>query len=80
MSRGQRMILSWDKKFQERTAFIDSVSYSAETYDMLDKMMANTEKMWKQLTQINEQIEKEKQTDATALGGAITSLSDENKI
>ena len=72
LSKAQRFLISWESKLEERNQFIDSLPYSADTYEILDKMMASTDKMWKQYMTCLKDVENEKATQSK--GGAQESL------
>ena len=48
LTQKERFLVEWEKKLEERQQFIAAIPYNEETYEILDKMMASTEKMWKQ--------------------------------
>lgn len=62
----------------EREAFMDSVSYSPETYQMKEQMAKETPKMWQSLFQIQELLAKEKNSHVE--GNIEESLSEKNLI
>lgn len=45
-SKPQRMLANWERKLEERDEFMASQPYNESSYDMLDKMMKETHKMW----------------------------------
>lgn len=62
MTPAQRVLSSWNNKLFQREEFIDSVSYSADTYEMLDKMLKDTHAMMKQYKVILEEFSMEQAT------------------
>lgn len=71
----ERDLLTWEEVLNKRTAFIKLQSYTLETYDDLDKMAANTSKIYDTIKKLKDEINKE---DATGIGkaGAQASLND----
>lgn len=77
LSKPKRSMYNWELKLEERDAFIASVPYNSDTFEMLDKMMSQTDKLWAQYFSIKKQMEKD---EGTALGGSEESLSDKGII
>lgn len=80
----------WEQKMRERDQFLmdteytlgtigDKGSYVGGTADTLDKMMANTPKLYEQLKKIQDMVTKES-SNARGLGGSKASLSDSGEI
>lgn len=78
LSKQEKFLVNWAKKLEEREAFIGSLEYNSETYEMLDKMMAGTQKMWTQYMKCVEDVNKEKQE--STFGGAQESLTEKGII
>jgi hypothetical protein len=74
-----RAILDWKIKFEERAQFLESVPYDENTFEMLDKMLSNTKKMFDMLRQAQADYSKEKAEEHTE-GGAVESLSDKGDL
>lgn len=79
MTRTQRIARQWGDKLDERFKFIDSMPYTYDNVDTLDKMMASTEKLWKQYQVCLKDLEEENAA-SQVIGGAAESLSEQNKI
>lgn len=62
LTKPQRLLRSWELKLEERDAFISSVPYDASTFDLLDKMMEKSHKMWKQYKEIYDDFLKEEES------------------
>lgn len=45
LSKPQRLLVNWEQKLHQRDEFIASLDYSAETFDLLDKMIDKTPKL-----------------------------------
>lgn len=73
-----RKLNNWKKKLDERDLFIESTEYNEESYEMLDKLMTNTDKIYKQYFAILNEVNKERVTHD--LGGREVSLSDKGDI
>lgn len=78
LSKAQKFLKSWERKLEEREDFIASLEYNEDTFEMLDKMMSSTEKLWKQYLSILKQVEQE--ADSETLGGQEESLSEKGII
>jgi len=78
LTKSKRLLDSWEKKLEERDEFIRTLSYSQETYEILDKMMAATSKMWDNYQQVKKKAEEE--SDSRVLGDTELSLSDKGII
>lgn len=71
-SKTQKFLQAWESKFEERIEFIDSLPYIPENIDTLEKLMANTDKIFKQyLACVNATKE-----DNKTLGGRQESASE----
>lgn len=71
----QRQLRDWEIKMDERAEFIKKMPYNIDTYEDLDKMAANTAKLFDTFKKIKEDISKE-EGDGVGKGGAIASLND----
>lgn len=79
VTKAQKALMNWEKKLEERDAFINSVPYNAETFEMLDKMMSSTDKMWTQYKKVLAEFEKE-QDNIKNKGGVTLSPADEGEV
>ena len=79
MTRIQRIAKQWGDKLDERFKFLDEVPYTPETAEFLDKMMAGTDKMWRQYITCLKDLEDESAA-SQVMGGATESLSEQNRI
>ena len=71
ISVAERALLQIEKKIADRAKFLDSTSYSMDTYndetgkiekgtaDQLDKMMVNTVKIYEQMDKVKDMMDKE---------------------
>lgn len=76
LTPAKQHLLSWDKKIQERTEFINNTKYTLDNFDSLDKMASNTAKIFETLEKIKEDLSKE-EADGTIKGGGAASLNDD---
>lgn len=58
ISQLERELIRLKKKLSDRVHLIESTPYSLDTFEALDKLILNTKKIYEQLTQIQEQIQK----------------------
>jgi hypothetical protein len=75
----RRALRAWEKKMEERSEFIDSTPYNLDNADQLDKMMANTKKLFDDFKRIQEDLSKEP-TSTASKGDRELSLSDRGII
>ena len=82
LSSTERHLVTWKKKLDEKTAFMDSVPYDGSTYEMLDKLMSSNDKIISSYNNIKKMVEKEQsQTgDGNVHGGEQESLSELGEI
>lgn len=78
LTKVEYLLSNWERKLEERDEFIHSKPYDEDTYEMLDKMMASTAKMWEQYLSIRKKAiqEEEAQTE----GDSELSLSEKGII
>ena len=74
-SPSRKHLMDWDKKLNERSALIGSIPYTLENYEELDKMAANTPKIYKAIADLKTELDKE-EGSGNLKGGAVESLSD----
>lgn len=67
-----RFIATWNKKLNEINAFLDSVTYNADTSETLSKIMKEFHPMMKQYKEIVKEFQKEQELQT--LGGVEESL------
>jgi hypothetical protein len=74
-----RALNVWNEKMDERIQFLESTEYSADTAELLDKMLGtNLKNMFDSLERIMKEVGKE--IASLALGGVKPSESDEGKM
>lgn len=76
----ERHLRQWDDTLEKRTKFLKQATYELDTFDKLDKMAANTQSIYKTMTQIKKDIELERTGGGTAKGNSMESLSDTGEI
>jgi succinate dehydrogenase/fumarate reductase-like Fe-S protein len=76
MTPEQRLLLTWKKKIDERNNLLDSLEYTLENFEALDKLVVNTDKLFKQYKAIKEEVEKQNEASVISEGGSVLSLSD----
>lgn len=65
---------------EERNKLIDSLEYSLDNFEAIDKLMTNTEKIFKQYKAIREEVERQDEATLTSEGESVLSLSDLDEI
>lgn len=79
ITRTQRIAKQWGDKLDERFDYMDTLNYADGAGEILDKMLASTDKMWKQYQTCLKDLEDEN-SRSQIQGGAIESLSEQNMI
>jgi hypothetical protein len=79
LTKLQRIALDWGNKLDERMRLIMSTPYTLDNAKELDEAMARTEKVWSYYQKCLADLETE-ESKAHVQGGAIESLSEQNKI
>lgn len=59
LSKAQRALMRWEKALHERDDFFASIPYSESTYELKDKMLSNTPKLWDQYESVQVLLAKE---------------------
>lgn len=62
LTKPQRLLRSWELKLEEREDFLKNIPYDATTFDMIDKMLEKSYKMWKQYKEIYDAFLKEEES------------------
>lgn len=74
LTRPERLLKNWEDKLEERDAFIYNTPYNDDNFDILEKAMKETYKMWENYEKVLSTFRK--QEDESAMGGAQESLSE----
>lgn len=78
-SKISKLLSDWEFKLEERNNFISSKEYNEETFEMLDKMLAASKKMWDEYLRIKKDALEEQQ-DSASKGGTEESDSEKGAI
>jgi hypothetical protein len=89
LSQAEKSLVSWDKTLKKRDEFIHSQDFTLDDYnddgrlvkgtaDQLDKMLANTNKLYQEYFKIVKELKNEE--EARSRGNRIKSLSDSGEI
>jgi len=78
-SQAVRSLVNWEEKLQERDAFLKEVPYSLDTGETLDKMLANTSKLYDLYEKILEKL-KEEESEGVTKGGRTESLGEKKLL
>jgi hypothetical protein len=77
LTKAERYLYAWEQKLDERQALLESIPYSLNNYEDLDKMMAVTDKMWKQYQScLKDVLDEESKLE----GEAVESISEQKLI
>ena len=89
LSQAEKSLVSWDKTLKKRDEFIHSQEFTLDNYneegrlvkgtaDQLDKMLANTNKLYQEYFKILKELKNEE--DIRGKGNKIKSLSDSGEV
>jgi hypothetical protein len=73
-----RQLRIWNKKMDEKSAFMEITPYDGSTFEMLEKMMSSNAKIYNEYDQIMKKIAMD--DDGVTRGGATESLTDRGEI
>lgn len=62
LTKAERALMRWERALHDRDDFFASIPYSESTYELKDKMLANTPKLWDQYEAVRVQLAKEQAT------------------
>lgn len=76
LTPSRRLLLVWKKKIDERNELIASIPYSLETFETLDKLVTNSDKILSHYLKVKGEVDKEElnKQDSISRGGAVESL------
>lgn len=77
-TRLHRMLRVWNETMDKKTKFLEESDYNAETYEMIEKILAGNVKAYKEWEEINKQLSKE--NEGKSLGGEEKSLADKGSL
>lgn len=80
LNKNKNLMQGWEDKLEERTEFIKSHKYSADTYEMLDKMMGGSKKMWDEYLRILKDVSEDSGDEGLSMGGTVESASERHQI
>jgi hypothetical protein len=72
LSKYKKLLNKWYNKEEERTLFMESIKYSMETWEDLDKLRTNSLKIWQDFDKIKKMVYEEQAQQA--FGGGEESL------
>lgn len=78
LSRKERLLVNWETKLEERDYFLEVTPYNEDNFDLLEKAMKETHRMWDNYQRVVDDVLKE--TGDSALGGSLESLSEQGLI
>lgn len=77
LTKAQKSLMVWERALHKRDEYIDSIEYTEDSWDMLDKMLANSAKLWAQYQTIVDWLSKE---SSKTLGDQEESLTEKGLI
>ena len=75
MTKIQRELKVWQDKIEERNKFLETVSYSLDTFEALDKMMKDSKLIWESFGKIYKEYQEEN-IETRARGGREESFTE----
>jgi hypothetical protein len=79
LTPAKRSLRNWKKKLEERDQMLAEIKYSLENATELDKILAQTDKLYSQYERVAKALEVENQ-ESKVRGGRQLSLSDKGEI
>jgi hypothetical protein len=52
----EKLLVDWESKLEKRNDFLSEIQYSIETYEMLDKMLSQTKKLWDEYLRVKKEV------------------------
>lgn len=78
LSRKERLLANWEAKLEERDSFLEKTPYNEDNFDLLEKAMKETHRMWDNYERVVDAVLKD--NNDSALGGSLESLSEQGLI
>lgn len=78
LSRKERLLINWETKLEERDSFLEKTPYNEDNFDLLEKAMKETHRMWDNYQRVVDAVLKD--GNDSALGGSLESLSEQGLI
>ena len=76
----RRHLRQWETTLDQRTKFLETITYDFSTYEAIDKMSASTSKIYDTFKKIQDDIAKDEAGSGEAKGGYKESLNDTGEI
>jgi hypothetical protein len=77
LTKAQRSLMIWEEKLHEREALMASVKYDLNNFEVVDKLITGTSKLWDQYDNIKKALMKE---EAKTFGDQEESASEKGLI
>jgi hypothetical protein len=52
----EKLLVDWEDKLERRNDFLSDIQYSIDTYEMLDKMLSQTKKLWDEYLRVKKEV------------------------
>jgi hypothetical protein len=75
MTKIQRELKVWQDKIEERNKFLETLSYSLDTFEALDKMMKDSKLIWESFGKVYKEYQDEN-IETRARGGREESFTE----
>lgn len=62
LTKAERSLALWEQKLSERDALIAEIPYTLENFEVVDKLVTNSQKLWDQYFKIQDALSKESET------------------
>lgn len=79
ITKAQRFLVAWEDKLEERQNFLETVQFTIDDAEDIDKMLSRTDKLWTQYRQCLKDVEDE-DAKGQVRGGAAESASEQGLI
>lgn len=78
LTRAERLLKNWETKLEERDYFLDNTPYNEDNFDLLEKAMKETYKMWENYEKVLNRFQKE--DEGATFGNLQESASERGDI
>lgn len=74
----KRQLIQWNRILDEKSKYLETIRYSSETYNDIEKMLSSNTKLYEELSRITSAIEMEEAGSAVKGGAKKSLLEDDN--
>jgi hypothetical protein len=79
LSAAQRQLNKWNEFMDQKTEFLNTLTYTADSADMIEKLLLSNSKLYGELQRLEDMLVKDGE-EGTVKGGTLESLSEKGEI